>query len=100
MYGLSAADEDIQARARAFADELIPYEVEAELAGGLPGDVTAAHKKHALFAKPDVVAKDIVDAMDDRAAEVYVPKVWRLIMPLVRSTPEALFQKLPFLSGR
>ena len=27
MYGLSAADEDIQARARAFADELIPFEV-------------------------------------------------------------------------
>jgi acyl-CoA dehydrogenase len=48
MYGLSAADEDIQARARAFADELIPFEVEAELAGGLPDDVTAAHKKRAI----------------------------------------------------
>ena len=33
MYGLSAADEDIQARARAFADELIPFEVQAELDG-------------------------------------------------------------------
>ncbi len=48
MYGLSAADEDIQARARAFADELIPFEVEAELSGGLPDDVTAAHKKRAI----------------------------------------------------
>ena len=48
MYGLSAADEDIQARARAFADELIPFEAEAELSGGLPGDVTAAHKKRAI----------------------------------------------------
>ena len=48
MYGLSAADEDIQARARAFADELIPFEVEAELSGGLPEDVTAAHKKRAI----------------------------------------------------
>jgi acyl-CoA dehydrogenase len=48
MYGLSAADEDIQARARAFADELIPFEVEAELSGCLPGDVTAAHKKRAI----------------------------------------------------
>jgi acyl-CoA dehydrogenase len=48
MYGLSAADEDIQARARVFADELIPFEVEAELAGGLPGEVTAAHKKRAI----------------------------------------------------
>ena len=48
MYGLSAADEDIQARARAFADELIPFEVQAELDGGLPDDVTEAHKKRAI----------------------------------------------------
>src|SRR6202789_3713109 len=48
MYGLSAADEDIQARARVFADELIPLEVQAELEGGLPADVAAAHKKRAI----------------------------------------------------
>jgi acyl-CoA dehydrogenase len=48
MYGLSAADEDIQGRARAFTDELIPFEVEAELSDGLPDDVTAAHKKRAI----------------------------------------------------
>src|ERR1700683_981334 len=48
MYGLSAADEDIQARARAFADELIPFEVQAELEAGLPDDVAAAHKKRAI----------------------------------------------------
>ncbi|MGD0704937.1 MAG: acyl-CoA dehydrogenase family protein [Trebonia sp.] len=48
MYGLSAADEDIQARARAFADELIPFEAQAELDGGLPDDVAAAHKKRAI----------------------------------------------------
>jgi len=48
MYGLSAADEDIQARARLFADELIPLEAAAELDGGLPDDVTAAHKKRAI----------------------------------------------------
>jgi acyl-CoA dehydrogenase len=48
MYGLSAADLDRQSRARAFADELIPYETEAELnQGGLPPDVTAGHAKRA-----------------------------------------------------
>ena len=48
MYGLSAEDQLIQARARAFADELIPFEVSAELAGGeLPPDVTAGHAKRA-----------------------------------------------------
>ncbi len=49
MYGLSAADLDIQARARAFADELIPHEVAAELAGGeLPKAVVAGHKARAI----------------------------------------------------
>ncbi len=48
MYGLSAQDLQIQARARTFADELIPYEVTAELNGGeLPKDVVAAHAARA-----------------------------------------------------
>jgi acyl-CoA dehydrogenase len=46
MYGLSDDDLDIQARARAFADELIPFEVQAEL-DGLPDDVTKAHEERA-----------------------------------------------------
>jgi alkylation response protein AidB-like acyl-CoA dehydrogenase len=46
MYGLSEEDRQIQARARGFADELIPLEEEAERSGGeLPADVTAAHAK-------------------------------------------------------
>jgi acyl-CoA dehydrogenase len=49
MYGLSEQDLDIQARARAFADELIPLEAEVELAGGeLPEDAEAAHTKRAI----------------------------------------------------
>jgi alkylation response protein AidB-like acyl-CoA dehydrogenase len=48
MYELGDADLDIQARARRFADELIPFEVEAEMAGGeLPEPVLAAHKERA-----------------------------------------------------
>jgi acyl-CoA dehydrogenase len=48
MYGLSEADLRIQARARTFADELIPFEVTAEMNGGdLPADVTAAHAARA-----------------------------------------------------
>ena len=49
MYGLSEQDLDVQARARAFADELIPLEAEVELADGeLPADAEAAHKKRAI----------------------------------------------------
>jgi acyl-CoA dehydrogenase len=48
MYGLSEEDGLIQARARSFADELIPLEDEAERSGGeLAGDLTAAHAKRA-----------------------------------------------------
>ena len=48
MYELAEADLDIQARARRFADELIPFEVEAEMAEGeLPAPVLAAHKARA-----------------------------------------------------
>src|ERR1700691_5539886 len=49
MYGLSEEDQQIQARARDFADELIPFEDEAERnQGELPADIVAAHAKRAL----------------------------------------------------
>jgi acyl-CoA dehydrogenase len=48
MYGLSEEDLQIQARARAFADELIPFEEEAERSGGeLRADVHAAQAERA-----------------------------------------------------
>jgi alkylation response protein AidB-like acyl-CoA dehydrogenase len=48
MYGLTEADLDLQKRAAAFADELIPFEVSAELADGeLAPEVTAAHAARA-----------------------------------------------------
>ena len=49
MYGLSAEDLRIQDRARIFTDELIPFEVEAEMNGGdLAKDVVAGHKARAM----------------------------------------------------
>jgi acyl-CoA dehydrogenase len=49
MYGLSEEDLEIQVRARQFADELIPFEVEAELNhGDLPKEVVAGHKARAM----------------------------------------------------
>src|ERR1700689_3525124 len=48
MYGLLETDLQIQARARPFADELIPFEVTAEMNDGeLPKDVVAAHAERA-----------------------------------------------------
>jgi acyl-CoA dehydrogenase len=48
MYGLTGEDLAIQARAATFADEVIPHEEAAELAGGeLPADLVAAHAARA-----------------------------------------------------
>ena len=68
--------------------------------GPVDSPMTTTHEKHALFGKPPAVARSIVRAIDARADEAYVPSFWRAIMPVVKNTPERLFQKLPFLSGR
>src|SRR5437763_3370174 len=48
MYGLTGEDLAIQARAATFADEVIPHEEAAELAGGeLPADLVGAHAARA-----------------------------------------------------
>jgi decaprenylphospho-beta-D-erythro-pentofuranosid-2-ulose 2-reductase len=68
--------------------------------GPVDTPMTTAHEKNALFGKADGVARDIVSAMDARRAEVFVPRRWAAIMPIVRNTPEALFQRVKALSGR
>lgn len=68
--------------------------------GPVDSPMTVGHKKHALFGTPEGVAKEIIEAVDAGAAEAYVPKFWAAIMPVVKSTPELIFQKLSFLSGR
>jgi decaprenylphospho-beta-D-erythro-pentofuranosid-2-ulose 2-reductase len=68
--------------------------------GPVDTPMTRDHAKHVLFGKPASVARSIVEAMDDGVPEAYVPSFWRAIMPVVRHTPERVFQLLPFLSGR
>lgn len=68
--------------------------------GPVDTPMTRDHRKHLLFGKPGPVAESIVRAMDAGIAEAYVPFFWAAIMPVVKNTPEWLFQKLPFLSGR
>lgn len=68
--------------------------------GPVDTPMTVAHTKTALFAQPAGVAASIVHALDAGVSEAYVPSFWGAIMPIVRNTPERLFQLLPFLSGR
>lgn len=68
--------------------------------GPVDTPMTVAHEKTAVFGKPLPVAAGIVRALDAGAPEAYVPWFWGAIMPIVKNTPERLFQLLPFLSGR
>jgi decaprenylphospho-beta-D-erythro-pentofuranosid-2-ulose 2-reductase len=68
--------------------------------GPVDTPMTRDHKKNALFIDAPMAARAIVSAIDARKSEVYVPSVWAVIMPIVERTPEWLFQKLTFLSGR
>lgn len=68
--------------------------------GPVDTPMTRDHKKHALFGKPKSVARSMVRALDARVPEAYIPSFWGATMPIVKNTPEWLFQRLPFLSGR
>jgi hypothetical protein len=68
--------------------------------GPVDTPMTRTHRKTPVFARPAPVARAIVAALDAGAAEAYVPAFWAALMPIVRATPERLFQRLPFLSGR
>jgi decaprenylphospho-beta-D-erythro-pentofuranosid-2-ulose 2-reductase len=68
--------------------------------GPVDTPMTATHPKNALFATPERAARDIDRAIARRAAVAFVPWYWRPIMFVVRHTPEPLFQRLGFLSGR
>lgn len=68
--------------------------------GPVDTPMTRDHAKHPLFGKPRSVAEDIVRAVDRGVPVAYVPWFWAAIMPVVKATPERVFQLLPFLSGR
>jgi short-subunit dehydrogenase len=68
--------------------------------GPVDTPMTRTHRKTLVFAQPAAVARGIVAAVDAGAAEAYVPGFWAAIMPIVKHTPERVFQRLPFLSGR
>ena len=57
--------------------------------------MTAAfEKKGVLWAKPEKVASDIVNAMRHGYGEVYSPGFWLLIMMVIRHIPSFVFNRL------
>lgn len=55
--------------------------------------MTSEFNKGILWAKPGAVAEKIIDAIERRKAEVYVPFFWWLIMTLIKNTPNKIFNK-------
>jgi decaprenylphospho-beta-D-erythro-pentofuranosid-2-ulose 2-reductase len=62
--------------------------------------MTVDHRKNALFASREQVARGIVAALERNVSEAYVPGFWRYIMFVVRNLPEPVFQRIGALSDR
>lgn len=46
-----------------------------------------------LWAQPDAVAKDIIQAIEKKKDQLYTPFFWRYIMLIIRNIPETLFKR-------
>lgn len=55
--------------------------------------MTASFKKGLLWAKPDSVAETLVQAIDKRKDEVYLPAFWWAVMVVIKSIPTVVFKK-------
>ena len=47
-----------------------------------------------LVAQPEVVAKDIVKAIESGRDELYTPFFWRYIMTVIKNIPEVVFKRM------
>ncbi len=56
--------------------------------------MTAAFKKGFLWANPTTVAIAVVNAIDRRKSEVYVPFFWKYIMTCIKLLPNFLFIRI------
>ena len=62
--------------------------------------MTEHHPKNFSFSTVDEVSQCMVKALQSKRFVHYVPPWWRWVMLLVRLLPEAIFQRLSFLSAR
>ena len=61
--------------------------------------MTVDHEKNGTFTTPDRAAELIMNGLQRRRYDLYVPGFWRWIMLAVRLMPEWIFQRLKFLSA-
>ena len=68
--------------------------------GPVDSPMTIDHPKNFSFSSVNDVAVGIVQAFEGRRYERYIPGYWAWVMWVVRWMPEAIFQKMGFLSNR
>lgn len=56
--------------------------------------MTAQFKKGLLWAKPSHVAAKIVQAIDQRVGELYVPSFWRPVMAVIKAIPQRVWTRI------
>jgi short-subunit dehydrogenase len=56
--------------------------------------MTKSFKKGLLWEKPEFVSAKIVQAIDQRKGEVYIPTFWWFVIFLIKIIPENIFKKI------
>ena len=56
--------------------------------------MTADFKKGLLWAKPDTIARGILNAIKNKKNIVYLPWFWRYVMLILSAIPESIFKKM------
>lgn len=56
--------------------------------------MTRSFKKSKLWAKPDEIARGIVNAIDRRRPVAYLPWFWWPIMQIIKNIPESIFSRI------
>ena len=56
--------------------------------------MTSEFRKGFLWAKPTTVAALIVNAIDNKKAEVYVPLFWFFIIIIIKNIPNLIFKRI------
>lgn len=54
--------------------------------------MTSEFKKGFLWARPSVVGEKIVEAIDKKKSEVYVPSFWWMVMLIIKVIPSKIFK--------
>ncbi len=58
--------------------------------------MTSEFNKGFLWSTPEKIAKKIINAIDQKKSEVYVPSYWQYIMFLIKNIPHFIFNRMKF----